>query len=189
MVSIVFSIYKWVEQARVLFLPNKLAKWVTNNSYQCALRRKNHQCLSRRVALQLDLVKVSSSKIALMYVCVRHHLLHVSPPCFSVVSCARTIALFNHEPKLIVTRVNDSKKIGPGFSVVYMGLPVSVKQFPFLSIEQNKLLNDSKVLVYFCQTKLIKSNFYADVSFIKIQKIALNLFLLYYSFYYYCYYF
>ena len=71
MVSIVFSIYKWVEQARVLFLPNKLAKWVTNNSYQCALRLKNHQCLSRRVALQLDLAKLSSSKIAPIHVCVR----------------------------------------------------------------------------------------------------------------------
>ena len=39
----------------------------------------------------------------------------------------RTIALFNHEPNLIVTRVNDLKKIGRGLSVVYMGLPLSVK--------------------------------------------------------------
>ena len=41
---------------------------------------------------------------------VSYHLLHVSLPCFTVVSRMCIIALFNHKPNLIVKRVNGQKK-------------------------------------------------------------------------------
>ena len=45
-----------------------------------------------------------------------YHLLHVSLPCFTVVSRMCTIALFNHKPNLIVKRVNGKRNwSGPGF--------------------------------------------------------------------------
>ena len=54
---------------------------------------------------------------------VSYHLLHVSLPCFTVVSRMCIIALFNHKPNLIVKRVNGQKNwsgplfngSGPGF--------------------------------------------------------------------------
>ena len=39
------------------------------------------------------------------HIFVPYHL-HVSLPCFTVVSCVCTSAFFNHKPNLIVTRVN-----------------------------------------------------------------------------------
>ena len=49
---------------------------------------------------------------------VPYHLLHVSLPCFTVVSRMCTIALFNHKPNLIITRVNGSKKLVRSRTVV-----------------------------------------------------------------------
>ena len=47
---------------------------------------------------------------------VSYHLLHVSLPCFMVVTRMCTIALFNHKPNLIVKRVNGKRNwSGPSF--------------------------------------------------------------------------
>ena len=46
------------------------------------------------------------SKALCKRIFVPYHLLHVSLPCFTVVSRFCTTELFNHKPNLIVTRVN-----------------------------------------------------------------------------------
>jgi len=66
-----------------------------------------------------------------------------------------TIALFKHKPNLIVTRVNDLKEIEPGFFRSVNGtssVSKIISFFVYIVLKKNKLLNDSKVLVYFCQT-------------------------------------
>lgn len=54
------------------------------------------------------------SKVQCKRIFVPYHLLHVSLPHFTVVLRMSTIALFNHKPHLIVTRVNNWS--GPLFS-------------------------------------------------------------------------
>ena len=49
---------------------------------------------------------VCCSKALFKSIFVPYHVLHVSLPCFTVVSRVCTIALLNHEPNLIVTSVN-----------------------------------------------------------------------------------